>query len=39
MRFQYPNTERATNETNLDEALQRQYGGSDDINEMMWIVK
>ncbi len=38
-RFQYPGTERTTNATNLTEALQRQYGGSDDINSDMWVVK
>jgi hypothetical protein len=38
-RFQYPGTERTTNGANLTEALQRQFGGKDDINLDMWIVK
>lgn len=38
-RFQYPSSEATTNKTNLDEALSRQYGGKDDINMDMWIVK
>lgn len=38
-RFQYPGTERTTNAANLTEALQRQFGGNDDINLDMWIVK
>jgi hypothetical protein len=38
-RFQYPTSERATNETNLLTALQRQFAGKDDINAAMWIVK
>lgn len=38
-RWQYPTSERATNETNLLSALQSQYGGNDDINAAMWIIK
>lgn len=38
-RFQYPTSELATNPANLKEALQRQYGGTDDINAEMWVVK
>jgi Starch-binding associating with outer membrane len=38
-RFQYPGTERTTNGANLAEALQRQFGGSDDINKDIWIIK
>ena len=38
-RFQYPGTERTTNAANLGEALQRQFGGKDDINQDLWIVK
>ncbi len=38
-RFQYPGTERTTNAANLTEALQRQFGGNDDINLDLWIVK
>jgi Starch-binding associating with outer membrane len=38
-RFQYPGSERTTNGTNLSEALQRQFGGQDDINNPMWVIK
>lgn len=38
-RFQYPGTERTTNGQNLNQALQRQYSGNDDINADMWVIK
>ncbi|HTL08293.1 MAG TPA: SusD/RagB family nutrient-binding outer membrane lipoprotein [Chitinophagaceae bacterium] len=38
-RFQYPSSERTTNTTNLKAAVQSQYGGNDDINAVMWILK
>lgn len=38
-RWQYPSNERVTNKTNLDAALSAQYGGKDDINETMWLLK
>lgn len=38
-RFQYPGTERTTNAENLTGALQRQFGGKDDINADIWVVK
>jgi hypothetical protein len=38
-RFQYPGTERTTNGANLQEALERQYGGKDDINAAMWVIQ
>lgn len=38
-RFQYPGTERTTNAANLTDALQRQFGGNDDVNAEMWILK
>ncbi|MDR2917021.1 MAG: SusD/RagB family nutrient-binding outer membrane lipoprotein [Tannerella sp.] len=39
MRYMYSTDEYAYNRENLDEALQRQFNGNDDINEMMWILK
>ncbi len=39
MRFQYPATERTANADNYKAALQSQYGGNDDINALMWILK
>ncbi|MBC7572231.1 MAG: SusD/RagB family nutrient-binding outer membrane lipoprotein [Spirosoma sp.] len=38
-RWQYPNTERVNNKANLDAALTAQYGGTDNINNMMWLLK
>jgi hypothetical protein len=39
LRFQYPTNEITTNGTNLQTALQNQYGGNDDINAKMWLIK
>ena len=39
LRFQYPSTERAVNKTNVESAITSQFGGTDDINAKMWIIK
>ena len=39
MRWMYPKREYDYNKENIDEAVNRQYGGSDDINQLMWILK
>ena len=39
LRFQYPASERTGNTTNYNSALASQYGGNDDINGIMWILK
>ena len=39
LRFQYPSSERTANTANYTAALQSQYGGNDDINGVMWILK
>ena len=39
LRFQYPNSEAVANATNYTSALQSQYGGADDINAQMWLIK
>jgi len=39
MRWLYPSNELSYNTENLNEALQRQYGGNDNVNEVMWILK
>jgi enamine deaminase RidA (YjgF/YER057c/UK114 family) len=39
LRFQYPSAERAVNKTNVEAAIASQFGGSDDINSKMWILK
>ncbi len=38
-RFQYPTAEQTTNNTNWKEAVQKQFGGNDDINADMWLIK
>lgn len=38
-RFLYPNSERTANTKNYNAALASQYGGNDDINADMWILK
>jgi hypothetical protein len=39
LRFQYPSSELTANTTNYKAALASQYGGNDDINGVMWILK
>lgn len=39
LRFQYPGNEKTANATNYNAALQAQYGGNDDINAKMWLLK
>ena len=38
-RFQYPTNESTANAANLQAALDAQYGGNDDINGVMWMIK
>ena len=38
-RWLYPNAERTTNATNLNAALQAQFGGTDDVNSVIWLLK
>ncbi len=39
MRWLYPGAETSYNRENLQEALDRQYDGYDEINKIMWILK
>ena len=39
LRWQYPTAERTANKTNYNAALSSQFGGQDDINAKMWIIK
>lgn len=39
LRFQYAGSEITANTENYNAALQSQYGGNDDINGMMWLLK
>lgn len=38
-RFQYPASEQSTNNANWKLAVQSQFGGTDDINADMWLIK
>jgi hypothetical protein len=38
-RFQYPVSERNTNNENWTDAVQKQYAGNDNINSEMWLLK
>jgi hypothetical protein len=38
-RYQYPTGERTNNAANWQAALDRQFGGKDEINADMWILK
>ncbi|MFT6443680.1 MAG: hypothetical protein ACJASM_003242 [Salibacteraceae bacterium] len=37
-RWMYPESESNLNQSNLESALQRQFGGQDDINAIMWLL-
>lgn len=39
LRFKYPTSERSANTANYEAALERQFGGNDDINGMMYLLK
>jgi hypothetical protein len=39
LRFQYPSSERSANTKNYNAALASQFGGNDDINGTMWVLK
>lgn len=39
LRFQYPSSEKSANDDNYRAALDAQYGGNDDINAQMWLIK
>jgi len=39
LRFQYPTRERSANDENYNAALSAQFGGNDDINAAMWLLK
>ena len=39
VRWQYPTSERTTNTQNYSTAIGSQYGGKDDINDTVWMLK
>lgn len=38
-RWQYPQNEYSYNQANVSSAVDRQYGGSDNINGVMWVLE
>ena len=38
-RWMYPQSEYNYNKANVTEAVNRQFGGKDDVNELMWVLK
>ncbi|NLR56567.1 SusD/RagB family nutrient-binding outer membrane lipoprotein [Chitinophaga polysaccharea] len=39
VRWLYPANELSFNNANMDAAVQRQFGGSDNVNSVMWLLK
>lgn len=39
IRWMYPSDEVSYNSENVNEAINRQYNGSDNVNERMWVLK
>jgi len=39
LRWLYPSNELSYNNKNLDQAIQRQFSGSDNVNAVMWLLK
>ncbi len=39
VRWMYPEKELSYNRVNVEEAINRQFNGNDDVNELMWILK
>jgi hypothetical protein len=39
MRWLYPSSETDYNRENLEEALDRQFDGYDEVNNLMWILR
>lgn len=38
-RWMYPLVEYQRNKANIDEAVQRQYNGNDNVNSIMWLIQ
>ena len=39
LRWMYPSSEYSQNRKNIEEAIERQFGGSDTPNDVMWLLK
>jgi hypothetical protein len=39
LRWMYPSKELSFNRQQVEEAINNQFGGNDDVNELMWILK
>jgi hypothetical protein len=35
----YPSKELSNNREKVEDAINRQFGGNDDVNEVMWILQ
>jgi hypothetical protein len=38
-RWKYPQSEHEVNPENIDAAIARQFGGTDDVNQVMWLLR
>lgn len=39
VRWRYPQTEYQTNEANVQEAIKRQFDGTDGVDNLMWLLQ
>lgn len=39
LRWMYAESEYSVNRVNIEEAIQRQFGGNDTPNDVMWLLK
>lgn len=39
LRWMYPEKELSNNRTQVEDAINRQFGGNDDVNQLMWILQ
>lgn len=39
LRWMYPSSEYSQNRENIEAAIERQFGGIDTPNEVMWLLK
>lgn len=39
VRWLYPDSEFSYNKQNVEDAIERQYGGIDEVNQVMWMLK
>ena len=39
VRWRYPQTEYQTNESHVQEAIKRQFDGTDGVDNLMWLLQ